>query len=311
MHTPPNDYNIHRRSQDGGFTLPPFRPGPRFVRAFLAAVCLLFAVSSALARDGSDDAQAHLDSSPLSDGTHHYTITLTNASSDNMGTFWFSWTPGKNFLPTLPTNIQSPTGWTAQTTHDSTTDGYGIQWKSASAPLTPGHSLTFTFDSADAPSTLEGKSTLYPTFAVTTSFTYKGAPFSDAGTQFALTSGPSTFFENETELESENHEHYLALPNGNPFGYYAYLSDDHYIYHADLGYEYIFDAANGKKGMFLYDFVSDTFFYTDPSFSFPYLYDFKLDSVVYYYPDPDHAGRYNTNGVRYFYVFKTGEIIHK
>ena len=46
-------------------------------------------------------------------------------------------------------------------------------------------------------------------------------------------------------------------------------------------------------------------------FPFPYLYDFSLDTVLYYYPDPDHAGRYNTDGVRYFYRFDTGETIVK
>ncbi len=63
--------------------------------------------------------------------------------------------------------------------------------------------------------------------------------------------------------------------------------------------------------MYFYDFKSGGFFYTSPSFPFPYLYDFSLNSTVYYYPDPNNAGRYNTNGVRYFFVFNTGQIISK
>ena len=74
---------------------------------------------------------------------------------------------------------------------------------------------------------------------------------------------------------------------------------------------FVFDAADGNDGVYLYDFKSSDFFYTSPDFPFPYLYDFGLDSTVYYYPDPGAAGRYNTNGVRYFYVFKTGKIISK
>ncbi len=130
----------------------------------------------------------------------------------------------------------------------------------------------------------------------------------DSGTVFRLTLHPA-FFAGETELD--NGVYYLDFPNGNIFGYYSYLDDPHYIFHDDLGYEYVFDADDGNAGVYLYDFASSDFFYTSPTFSFPYLYDFGLNSVVYYYPDPDNPGRYNTDGVRYFYVFNTGQIISK
>ena len=117
------------------------------------------------------------------------------------------------------------------------------------------------------------------------------------------------FFTGEAALS--NGVYYLAFPNGNYFGYYGYLSNPAYIYHFDLGYEYVFDAADGKDGVYLYDFKSSDFFYTSPSFPFPYLYDFNLKTVLYYYPDPNNAGRYNTDGVRYFYDFATGKIISK
>ena len=119
----------------------------------------------------------------------------------------------------------------------------------------------------------------------------------------------SSFFYGETFIS--NGVYYLAFPSGNYFGYYSFLTDPNYIYHFDLGYEYCFDAADGKSGVYFYDFASNDFFYTSPSFPFPYLYDFGLQSTVYYYPDPNNAGRYNTNGVRYFYVFNTGQIISK
>lgn len=117
------------------------------------------------------------------------------------------------------------------------------------------------------------------------------------------------FFSGETLVG--NGVYYLQFPSGNPFGYYSYLADPKYIYHFDLGYEYLFDAADGKSGVYFYDFASSGFFYTSPGFPFPYLYDFSLNSVVYYYPDPSNPVRYNTNGVRYFYVFSTGQIISK
>ena len=116
-----------------------------------------------------------------------------------------------------------------------------------------------------------------------------------------------SFFNGQAPLS--NGVYYLSLPNGNPFGYYAYLNDARYIYHFDLGYEYIFDANdNNSRAVYLYDFKSGHFFYTSPTFPFPYLYDFTLNTVLYYYPDPNNAGRYNTNGVRYFYRFDTGTI---
>ena len=117
------------------------------------------------------------------------------------------------------------------------------------------------------------------------------------------------FFTGEVALG--NGVYYLSFQSGNPFGYYSFLADTDYIYHFDLGYEFVFDAKDGNSGVYLYDFTSNDFFYTSPSFPFPYLYDFGLNTTLYYYPDPDSAGRYNTNGVRYFYRFDTGQIFTK
>ena len=75
---------------------------------------------------------------------------------------------------------------------------------------------------------------------------------------------PPAFFTGQTEVSAG--VYYLSFPNGNPFGYYSFLDDPHYLYHEDLGYEYVFDAADGKGGVYLYDFASQTFFYTSPGF---------------------------------------------
>ncbi len=119
------------------------------------------------------------------------------------------------------------------------------------------------------------------------------------------------FFNGEFTLSDGFY--YLALPDGNPFGFYAFLDDPHYLYHVDLGFEYVIEASDSQNGLYLYDFESNGFFYTSSSFPFPYLYDFTLNTVLYYYPDPNpnHVGRYNTDGVRYFYDFATGQIITK
>jgi YVTN family beta-propeller protein len=119
------------------------------------------------------------------------------------------------------------------------------------------------------------------------------------------TAHPS-FFSGEVSLG--NGVYYLQFPNGTPFGYYSYLTDQRFIYHFDMGFEYWFDANDGQSGIFFYDFMSNHFFYTSPSFPFPYLYDFSLNTVLYYYPDQNRPGHYTTNP-RYFYNFATGQII--
>src|SRR5947209_1453013 len=115
----------------------------------------------------------------------------------------------------------------------------------------------------------------------------------------------ASFFAGEAPLS--NGVFYLALPNGNPFGYYSYLTDSNYIYHFDAGYEYVVDANDGG-GVYMYDFTSSHWWYTGRSYPFPYIYDFSLNAYLYYYPNSNSAGHYTTNS-RYFYNFTAGAII--
>jgi Subtilase family len=114
-----------------------------------------------------------------------------------------------------------------------------------------------------------------------------------------------SFFAGEAALN--NGVYYLALPDTNVFGYYSYLTNQSYIYHFDLGYEYILDANDGAGGLYMYDFASSHWWYTNRA-AFPYVYDFSLNTFLYYYPDTNNAGHYTTNP-RYFYDFGTQEII--
>ena len=123
---------------------------------------------------------------------------------------------------------------------------------------------------------------------------------------YTLASTHAAFFAGEASLQ--NGVYYLTFANNNVFGYYSYLSDPRYLYHQDMGYEYVYDANDGKAGVYFYDFKSGHFFYTSPTFGFPYLYDFSLGATLYYYPNPNDPQRYNTNGTRYFYNFKTGTV---
>jgi serine/threonine-protein kinase len=116
----------------------------------------------------------------------------------------------------------------------------------------------------------------------------------------------ASFFAGEAALS--NGVYYLALPNGNVFGYYSYLPDSNYIYHFDIGYLYVFDANDGKGGVYFYDFTSGHWWYTGRTYPFPYVYDFSRSALLYYYPDTNSAGHYTTNP-RYFYNFNTGQIV--
>ena len=115
----------------------------------------------------------------------------------------------------------------------------------------------------------------------------------------------AAFFTGEIPLG--NGVYYLQFSNGTPFGYYSYLTDPRWIYHFDMGFEYLFDANDGHSGIYFYDFASSSFFYTSPS-TFPYLYDFSLNAWLYYLPDVNNPGRY-THNPRWFFNFATGQWI--
>jgi len=123
---------------------------------------------------------------------------------------------------------------------------------------------------------------------------------------YDLTGHPApAFFTGETALGGG--WYYLQFPNGTPFGYYSYLPDQHFIYHIDLGFEYLFDANDANNGIYFYDFASSSFFYTSPS-TFSFLYDFSLNAWLYYLPDVANPGRY-THNPRWFFNFATGHWI--
>jgi hypothetical protein len=110
------------------------------------------------------------------------------------------------------------------------------------------------------------------------------------------------FFAGEVALG--NGVYYLAFPDGNLFGYYGYLSGG-WIYHFDMGYEYV-DPASSGNAVYLWDDASGHWFYTSPAL-FPDLYDFTLGAWLYYFPSTTIAGHYTTNPRR-FENLTTGQI---
>ena len=122
----------------------------------------------------------------IATGDYRYTITLKDTGTTTIGTFWFSWIPGEDFMPVKPRSVALPAGWTDMITNGGSNDGFAIQWtaSSPSSDLQPGQSKVFHFHSSARPDEVFGESTFYPTQLVTTSFVYSGGPFSDPGYEF-------------------------------------------------------------------------------------------------------------------------------
>ena len=120
----------------------------------------------------------------VSPGEFQYDLTLNNTGTTDIGTFWFSWVPGANFMVVPPTNIVSPAGWTGTDINFSGADS--IQWVD-SGMLAAGTSQSgFEFQSTLTPAQLEGPSSMAGD-PVATSFVYIAAPFGDPGLQLVVT----------------------------------------------------------------------------------------------------------------------------
>ena len=161
-------------------------------RLLLSVLCLLGTASSVHAQ--SIIANAQISGQAAGGGGYNYTITLNNtaASTSPIGTFWYSWVPGEDFLPSSPTSVQPPTGWTDAITHFGALDGYAIEFTASTPLLSPGSSLAFKFSTPDSPVAIAGNSPFYTTTptAVGTSFLYGGAPFSGASAEIVVQSVP-------------------------------------------------------------------------------------------------------------------------
>jgi hypothetical protein len=117
-----------------------------------------------------------------------------------------------------------------------------------------------------------------------------------------------SFFAGEQIISSA--WNYLQFPDGNLFGYYAFLEGaagtaDSIFYHADLGYEYV-TPGSAAGSVYDYDFASGHWWYTSSGL-FPYLYDFTLTTWIYYFPNTQSPGHYTTDP-RSFSNLTTGMI---
>src|ERR1700722_12369067 len=87
----------------------------RFVLGMCVAAFATIPLSTARAIL-SVNADASISASKLNSTTWRYTITLNNTGGASLDAFWNAWQPGEDFLPDLPSNIQSPGGWSPEVT---------------------------------------------------------------------------------------------------------------------------------------------------------------------------------------------------
>lgn len=165
----------------------------RTALAILPAVVLTLFFHPDLARATVlEDPSGKISAAP-SGSNFTYSMTLKDASdaTQPIGTFWFAWIPGQDYLATSPISETSPAGWTVdQLTHTGTGDGYAIRWvaNSAASDIPIGGSLSgFGFTTTDSPASVDGNSQFYSHPPVLTSFVYNAGPFSDSGTEFVVT----------------------------------------------------------------------------------------------------------------------------
>lgn len=122
----------------------------------------------------------------IAPGDYRYTITLKDTGTTAIGTFWFAWVPGDDFLPAKP-KASAPKGWSD---HLIGGGGYSIQWvaNSSGNALKAGHSMTLVFTSSAKPAAVFGASKIHPPTNVTTSVVFTGLNASGTEYEFAASS---------------------------------------------------------------------------------------------------------------------------
>lgn len=124
----------------------------------------------------------------LSPNSYEYDLTLNNAGTTSIESFWFGWIPGYDLLQSTPTSVSSPSGWTGSPVAEALGTS-SVLWTTGTAPLQPGQSVSgFVLDTADAPSVIAGSSQFgYP---VAYSYVYSGAPFTSSSALLTAQPGP-------------------------------------------------------------------------------------------------------------------------
>jgi hypothetical protein len=211
-------------------------------------------------------------------------------ASVNYNYTWSGSTPSSGAAVPITSNPPGIAGLTLGTSGS-------CAWLNASlTTTTTPSSVTTSFNAADANSLTPG------TYAC--NLTVSGTGAIAAQMTATLTVAAPAFLSNQISLGSG--VYYEQFPDQNVFGFFTYASST-ILYHYDLGYEAVVQANDAAGGVYLYDFTSGHWFYTN-SGTFPYLYDFTLKAWLYYFPSTTNPDHYTSNP-RYFSNLTTGTII--
>jgi hypothetical protein len=106
------------------------------------------------------NARAVISSTPAGADFNSAALTNSSSSSSGIGTFWFSWVPGEDFMANAPISVTPPAGWTDNVTNERAGDGFAIQFVAYSAAndVQQASTLNFSFESADSLAALGGNS---------------------------------------------------------------------------------------------------------------------------------------------------------
>jgi hypothetical protein len=102
-----------------------------------------------LQAQGTISALATITETGTSGSEFEYSLSLENTGSTPIGAFWYGWTLGHFNLPSTPTSIIGPGGWTVSP------EGNSVQFGDGTGSTIPSGGFgTFTFDSTASPSAL-------------------------------------------------------------------------------------------------------------------------------------------------------------
>jgi hypothetical protein len=130
------------------------------------------------------------------------------------------------------------------------------------------------------------------------------APAAVGTTQVTLTVNAMPFFAGA--VDGGNGTKFLQTSGGKPFGYFGYLGNNNWMYHADLGYLYVISANDASNGIYMWDMKSGHWFYTSGA-TFPFMYDFTVNAWLYYFPSQTQSGHY-TSSPRNFVNMTTNQF---
>jgi hypothetical protein len=113
-------------------------------------ICFALTVAAGLAAchlqaQGTLSAAATIVETGTSGSAFEYSLTLTNTGSNPINAFWYGWTINSFNLPSVPTSIAGPTGWSGAAV------GNSIQYQNnTGSAIAPGGTGTFTFKSTSS-----------------------------------------------------------------------------------------------------------------------------------------------------------------